>query len=241
MRSVERAWRLAGVALLCAAAAGCASVTAPLQGLRQALGVPAAPPATAAPTSQLAAAPATPAAAPNPAQPEVAVAPATQAAFDDARRALAAGRTEQAEKAFRALAQAHPELGGPQANLGLIQRQAGKLPEAAAALERAVAASPSQPLYWNELGVTYRMLGRFKQAREAYEQALALDAAHAGATLNLAILNDLYLNDSARALALYERYLALTPAGDAKVGKWVADLKNRQARASASATKKEPS
>ena len=32
------------------------------------------------------------------------------------------------------------------------------------------------------------------------------------------------------ALALYERYLALTPAGDAKVGKWVADLKNRQAR-----------
>jgi len=223
-----------------AAVLGCASVTAPLQDLRQALGVPAAAPATATTTAQPAVVTATPA-APMPVPPAVAVAAATQAAFDEARRALAAGRTEQAEKAFRALAQAHPELGGPHANLGLIQRQAGKLPEAAAALEQAVAASPSQPLYWNELGVTYRMQGRFTQAREAYEQALALDAGHAGATLNLAILNDLYLNDGVRALALYEKYLALTPAGDAKVGKWVADLKNRQARATAAAAKKEPS
>jgi hypothetical protein len=41
------------------------------------------------------------------------------------------------------------------------------------------------------------------------------------------MLFDLYLWDGKRALELYDRYLTLTPGGDAKVSKWVADLKNR--------------
>ena len=46
--------------------------------------------------------------------------------------------------------------------------------------------------------------------------------------LNLGILHDLYLRDGKRALELYDRYLALSPGGDATVAKWVADLKNRK-------------
>ena len=46
--------------------------------------------------------------------------------------------------------------------------------------------------------------------------------------LNLGILHDLYLGDGARALALYDRYLALSPGGDATVSKWVADLRRRK-------------
>ena len=53
--------------------------------------------------------------------------PATQRAFDDASRALRSGRVDEAERAYRALAQANPELGGPHANLGVIYRQAGKV------------------------------------------------------------------------------------------------------------------
>ena len=41
-------------------------------------------------------------------------------------------------------------------------------------------------------------------------------------------MHDLYLADSKRALELYDKYLALLPAGDATVSKWVADLKNRK-------------
>ena len=62
----------------------------------------------------------------------------------------------------------------------------------------------------------------------AYERAIELDAQYAAPVLNLGILNDLYLRDGARALALYERYLALTGGKDATVTKWVADLKNRK-------------
>jgi Flp pilus assembly protein TadD len=156
------------------------------------------------------------------------VSPGVQRAFDDASRALRSGHTEDAERAFRALAQANPELGGPHANLGLIYRQAGKLDESAMELEQAVLRNPKQPIYFNQLGVTYRQQGKFDQARLAYEKAIALDANYPPAYLNLGILSDLYLGDSKRALELYDHYLALSPNGDATVTKWIADLKNRK-------------
>jgi len=173
-------------------------------------------------------------------EPDRPVSPAAQRAFDEARRALRAGRTDEAERGFRALVQSNPELGGAHANLGLIYRQAGKLPEAVAALEQAVRVSPQQPLFFNQLGVAYRQQGRFTQAREAYDAAIALDPGYAAAVLNLGILNDLYLSDGPTALALYDRYLALAPGGDAVVAKWVVELKNRKpAATSAVAARKE--
>ena len=215
-----RAWRTGVAALICAGAAGCASVAEPMKALQQAVMGPAAN------ASAPATAPTTTTAIEKP-KPEAPVNPAVQRAYDDALRALRAGRVEQAERGFRALAQSHPDLGGPHANLALIHRQAGRLPEAAAELEQAVRANPRQPIYLNQLGITYRQQGQFAKAREAYEKAIALDPAYAAPQLNLGILHDLYLGDGPRALALYDRYLALSPAGDATVTKWVADLKNR--------------
>lgn len=161
-----------------------------------------------------------------------------QRAFDNARRVLLAGHADDAERRFRALVQSNPELGGPHANLGLIYRQSGKLKESASELEQAVGLSPGQPTYLNQLGITYRQQGRFGQARQAYESALSLDPSNPSATLNLGILCDLYLRDSQCALAQYDRYLALTPGGDATVAKWIADLKN-QTRQQALPGKKE--
>jgi len=212
MRSVET---LSRAVLLCAALAalgGCAAVSEPFKAIQQSL-TPST--STATPAAAVVAK-------------EAPVAPATQSAFDAAARALRAGRNDEAERGFRALVQANPELGGPHANLGVIYRQAGKLPEAVAELEHAVKLNPKQPIYFNQLGVTYRQQGQFEKAREAYEKAITLDANYAAPLLNLGILNDLYLNDSARALELYGRYIALTPNGDAIVAKWVVDLKNRK-------------
>ncbi len=212
MRYVETHSRRALAALLALAAAGCASVAPTRE----------APPVAAA------------------AAVEAPVSAAAQQAFDDAVRALAAGQVAQAESGFRALTLSNPELGGPHADLGLIYRQTGRLSEAVAALEQAVRASPKQPLYLNQLGLAYRQQGRFDEAREAYERALALAPEYAAATLNLAILNDLYLGDSRRALALYERYLGLSPQGDAQVSKWVVDLRNRKPQQLASNRKDAP-
>jgi len=238
MRSADTSrWALLAV-LCCVGVAGCSSTPA----------LPAQQPEPAAKPQATASAPAASApaavAAQTRSEPEAAIPPAVQKAFDDARRAMRAGRMDEAERGFKAVVQFHPELGGPHANLGVIYRQANKLPEAVAELELAVKASPRQPVYFNQLGIAYRLQGQFAKAREAYERAIDLDANYAAATLNLGILNDLYFWDGKRALELYDRYLALTPGGDATVTKWVADLKNRKgppaaAAAAASAPRKE--
>ena len=152
----------------------------------------------------------------------------TQAQFDRALQSQRAGRTDEALRLWAAFTQAHPELGGAHANLGLLHRQAGRDADAVAALERAVKASPNQPRYFNELGIAYRNAGQFAKAQQAYENALALDASHAPALLNLGILHDLYLGNGAQALGLYERYLALPTIGDPAVTKWAADLRLRK-------------
>jgi len=212
-------------AALCAGMAGCGSLPEPLASVR---GAPIAQPGSA-PT--LVAAPASTAAiatAPARTDAEPQVNPAVQRAFDDARSALRAGRTQDAERGFRALTKSSPELGGPHANLGIIYGRAGKLAEAVAELEQAVRVSPQQPVYFNQLGIAYRQHGQFGKARDAYDKAIALDPSYATPHLNLGILHDLYLGDGKLALELYARYLALLPGGDATVTKWVADLKNRK-------------
>ena len=220
MRSADPIRRAIGCAIVAGTLGGCASVTEPLKAVKEAI-APAASAVAAAPAALIAAV--QPAEAPVPA--------AAQRAFDDAARALKAGRTEEAERGFRALTQSNPELGGPHANLGLIYRQAGKLPQSATELEQAVKLSPKQAVYLNQLGVTYRQQGDFAKAREAYEKAISLEPTYAAPYLNLGILHDLYLGDGARALELYDRYLALSPGGDAVVTKWVAELKNRKSTA----------
>ena len=238
MRSADLGFRFIG-AIVVVGAAGCSTVMEPIKAVRDAImpSASASAPAlgvttaTGAPRATPAAAAASPPAlvsVSTAAPADVPVSLESQRAFDDASRALRAGQNGDAERGFRNLSLAHPELGGPHANLGLIYRQAGKLTEAAAELETAVRLSPRQPVYWNQLGVTYRLLGQFKKARDAYDKAIALDPNYAASTLNLGILYDLYLGDGQRALELYGRYLLLSPNGDATVTKWVADLKNRK-------------
>ena len=225
-------WERAGVraatgiaVILCAT--GCATVTDSMKAVQQMV-MPSPSAAASAPVAVAA----------KPAVPDAPVSVAVQRSYDDALRALRAGRNDEAERGFRALAQANPDLGGPHANLGVIYRQAGKLNESASELEQAVKINPNQPIYFNQLGVTYRQLGKFDKARDAYEKAIALDANYPAPTLNLGILYDMYLGDGPRALELYGRYLALSPSGDAVVTKWVAELKNRKPAASTVAVSK---
>ena len=244
MRFVETLKPLVALALpaaLVAALSGCASMPDPMAVVRQVTGStgdesktaePEASKPAGATAAERAAAndkavPSTIAVPPKRAEPEVPVDPRAQAAYDTARRAMRAGRNDEAERQLKTLAQSNPELGGVHANLGLIYRQAGKLPEAAAALEKAVQVNPDQAVFHNHLGIIYRQQGQFNKARDEYDKAIALDATYASPVLNLGILNDLYLQDRKRALVLYDQYLAIA-GGDAAVTKWVADLKNRK-------------
>lgn len=259
MRFVDPRARV-GAAMLCIALTGCASLADWVPGLRsggatasdasadtsaqKANAAVAAPPGAKGGVpggaASRSAAPTAVAANGAVARDDASVNASVQRAFDAARRALAAGRLEDAERGFRALTMSNPELGGPYANLGLIYRRTGKLADSVSALEQATRLSPRQAMYFNELGISYRQSGQFEKARGAYESALALAPDDADAHLNLGILYDLYLWNADQAQRHYERYLALTPGGDQVVGKWVADLKNRKAKPAGDQTK-EPS
>jgi len=240
MRSVERLPPIGLKQTLCAVAvaallSGCGSVG---MRLRSALpGASTSAPASAPAQAVSAAAPqaaASAIAAPKPASTGP-IAPATQRAYDDALALMRAGHAADAERGLRALTRSDPDLAGPHANLGLLARQAGRLPEAVTELETATTLAPGLAVAWNQLGLAYRQSGEFTKAHAAYDSALAIDPNYATAVLNLGVLEDLYLGDSARALELYTRYLALTPAGDPVVTKWIADVKNRKPAGAASA------
>ncbi len=158
----------------------------------------------------------------------------------NARRAASGLYDEWVQQSFAALAVLRPLRYGKVERMDVASAPAAPTEASVASLEAAVAANPKQPQVANQLGIALRKAGQFTKARAAYERAIELDATQANATLNLAILHDLYLADSARALALYDRYLALTTGGDATVAKWVADLKNRKPPATL-LSKKEPS
>jgi len=231
MRSAERlslALTAAAAALLLA---GCSSVKFMGRGAAQDASASASTPAQAA---SAAASAAVPDAGPAPASTGP-IPAATQRAYDDALALLRAGHVADAEKGFRALAQSNPELAGPHANLGVIARNAGRLPEAVSELEKATTLAPGHAVAWDQLGLTYRQAGEFTKARDAYQHALAINPGYATAVLNLGVLEDLYLAEPAKALELYTRYLALVPGGDPVVTKWQADVRRRVPGAAAAA------
>lgn len=242
MRFVDPLSRAIGAAAL-ALLAGCSTLSDAGRKIQETVVAPVAKALTPAPAASAPmATAAAPAAAPAaPVRVEAPVSPAAQRAFDDALRALRAGRAEDAERGFTALTRSNPELGGPHANLGIIYRQAGKFTESVAALEKATKASPEQPVYFNQLGISARHAGDFAKARTAYERALEIEPKYAAAQLNLGILFDLYLRDNAKALEAYERYAAISGGQDATVAKWVTDLKNRKPAQNNAPAKKEQS
>jgi tetratricopeptide (TPR) repeat protein len=122
-----------------------------------------------------------------------------------------------------------PELTAPYIDLGIAYGQAGNVERAEAALSAAGLLSPGNPIVHNELGILYRRTGRFAEARASYDRALSEFGEFHYARRNLAVLCDLYLADSACALANYRAYLA-SVGSDAEVEIWVADLENRAAR-----------
>jgi tetratricopeptide (TPR) repeat protein len=140
----------------------------------------------------------------------------------NARRAATGIFDPWVQKSFAELAKIKP------VRYGKAERGDNNLPADVPRLEAALQANPRQPAVLNQLGIVQRQQGQFEKAREAYEAAIAMDPNATAPQMNLAILFDLYLGDNAKALALYQRCLELSPADAPTLGKWVAELKTRK-------------
>lgn len=152
----------------------------------------------------------------------------TRAQYDNAVRQLEQKQYEQGIAALLEVTRSVPTATAPYIDLGIAYGRTGDLDKAEASFKRALEINPRHPIGHNELGMVYRRKGRFAEARASYERAIALVPDFHFARLNLAILCDLYLADTACALDNYEAYQRAMP-DDKQAAMWIADLRTRVA------------
>lgn len=170
-----------------------------------------------------------PAARPAPATATGLPAPAPDDADARFKAALDLMKTQQfqeAEAAFRALAEAFPALSGALTNLGILHAQARDREAALQSFSRAVEANPDNAVALNWLGVLYRESGDHVRAEQAYRRALAAQPQYAPAQLNLGILYDVYLRRPHEAVVAYRSYREAGGA-DLIVEAWIRELEAR--------------
>ena len=152
---------------------------------------------------------------------------AGQAQFDEAMRALRAGEMDQASLTFQELALRYPTLVSPLINLGLMEQKQNRHESAVSYFVRALERAPDSPVVYTNLGVSYRNLGKLKDAETVYLAAIAADSNYPQAHFNLAILQDVYLQNPEKAIHEYETYQSLLTVPDTKVTAWIKDIKGR--------------
>ena len=153
--------------------------------------------------------------------------------YDKALVLMQSGDHQAAIPVLEAFIADHPELAGPQLNLGIAYHLTGQDDAAADALNQALKLNPENPAIWHQLAILYRNQGDFAASLDAYQKALELDQGYALAHRNIGILYDLYLQQPGPALQHYRKYLALIGEEDTTVSRWIVDLERRSGNAQA--------
>lgn len=125
----------------------------------------------------------------------------------------------------------YPTFSGIELQLGDIAM--AEQDEASAMEHYQAAVSTNQHNYYahNRLGALQRKLGRFAEAEQSYQAAISAWPGFYDAYLNLAILQDLYLNQKTSALENYKTYQLLNPDGNRRVKSWIRDIDSQIAQA----------
>jgi hypothetical protein len=152
---------------------------------------------------------------------------AAWSAFTTANARLDGGNVKGAQEGFINLTENYPALSGPWVRLGEIAEQLELYDEAVDHYEKAISVNRNNVSAYLRLGLLQRRQGNFRAAEHAYAGALHVWKDCPQAHLNLAILQDLYLNRPEDAQRHYEAYAFLAGMKDKKANKWLVEVRQR--------------
>lgn len=112
-------------------------------------------------------------------------------------------------------------------NLALAQLKTGNINQAKQSASNAAQLEQQSAALQNLLGLISIEDGAYKMAEQHYVQALKLNPNLANAHYNLALLNDIFYQNTAKAIQHYEHYLTLLNNADPDTEAWVAELKRK--------------
>lgn len=146
------------------------------------------------------------------------------ASFQAALGSMNRNELDEAAGRFRSIAKSRPDLAGPWANLALIDIRRNQLDQAEKNAAEALKRNPRLAQAHGVLGYVAAARGDVRKALEHYRRAVDIKKDYAVAHYNIAVINDLFLNDMAAAAAHYRLYLAATAGGDKKTADWLAEI-----------------
>ena len=121
-----------------------------------------------------------------------------------------------------------PELAGPYVNLAVIAVENNNKDKALTLVNLALKKNPKLAQALNMLAFLEQEKGDIKQAEIHYKEAIKNKNDYALAHYNLALLYDIYLQDTRNAILHYEQYMKLTNYKDKKTADWLEQLKNHK-------------
>lgn len=130
-----------------------------------------------------------------------------RALYQQALADLEEKKPQQAEQALSQLARERGDLAEPWLNLALSQYQQQHWEASAKTTEALLTRFPDLPQAYNLAGLLAVEKGEFSKAQEHYSRALQLDPDYANALYNMALLQDIYLQNIPSAVNYYSQYL----------------------------------
>jgi len=153
--------------------------------------------------------------------------PSQAGLFQSAIADLEQKSPKTAEATLQALLKERSDIAELWLNLALSQYQQQNYAHAEKTLEKILVAFPRAEQAHNLAGLIAVEKGEFKRAQEHYQEALRLNPSYANALYNMALLQDVYLQNIASAIDYYNRYLAVVDEDEATKA-WVENLAQSQ-------------
>ncbi len=151
------------------------------------------------------------------------------ARFNSALSELKSEQPKAAEKKLKKLLSAQPDVVEIWVNLALSQYQQNKFKATQKTLNTLLQKTSDVPQAHNLLGLIAVERGSFKKAVNHYKKAIKLSPQYANAQYNMALLQDVYLQNIPLALRYYQNYSQIAP-DDQQTKDWITHLQSSQAK-----------